>query len=377
MLKIIPISGFIGIDVLPKEIRTQLNDSEGDVEIQISSPGGFIAEGLEIYNLFKEYKNKVFVRMMGFTASIAAYISTIGDEVIVEDNAIFMIHNANGGAMGDHRDLRKKADSLEAVTQLIANAYVKRTSKSNQEILEMMNQETYLYGEQIIDKGFGDKLIRSKDDTDYDDLMASAKLQYENCLKSIKENYEKEDQNKINHILNLMNKKNIISKEVVKMNKEEILKMLNVMKQNNEITLFEIAKNIGLENQIITQDHTAALAVVNSLQEEGISDPVSEIKRLKNQISENEEATFNATMTEKYGAPHSEKKPNYLRQYAENMLEGKTGEVLNTAIEDLKKDPIALNFAAQKADQNSETNDIGRVENINDTLDNDVVVMKY
>jgi len=156
---------------------------------------------------------------------------------------------------------------------------------------------------------------------------------------------------------------NLEEEEEQTMDKNEILKRLNAMKSTGEITLTEIVDAMGIKDRIITEEHSAALAVMNVMKEAGIIDPVKEIQDLKNQIAENEKATVNALMTETYGAPHTTEKPNLLRQYAENSLKDKTGKEVNAGIEALKEDPIALKFAAEIADQDSDTNNLGRVEN--------------
>ena len=52
MAKII-ISGIIGYHVTAEDIRNQFDDIEPmeDVEVEISSAGGFVFQGLEIFNL--------------------------------------------------------------------------------------------------------------------------------------------------------------------------------------------------------------------------------------------------------------------------------------------------------------------------------------
>lgn len=161
------------------------------------------------------------------------------------------------------------------------------------------------------------------------------------------------------------------------MDKNELLKVLNGLVENGKITLIEIAKNLGLENQLVNTEHTAAVAVCNALKEAGVEDPLKKIKELQSEIDGNKESIFNSVMTEKYGVSHTEEKPNLLRQYAEGKLVNKSGKDLDAGIEELKKDPIAMNFAAQIADQNSETNDIGRIENKDRETDSDSVVMDY
>ena len=61
-MKIIEISGDIGWEVLASDIRRQLTDAAGeDIEVQISSPGGIVPEGFEIFNLLKNYPGNVTI----------------------------------------------------------------------------------------------------------------------------------------------------------------------------------------------------------------------------------------------------------------------------------------------------------------------------
>lgn len=140
------------------------------------------------------------------------------------------------------------------------------------------------------------------------------------------------------------------------MTKEEVLKHLNALKENGEITLPAIAESMGLKDRLITDEHVKALNTIKELSEKGIKDPVKELETMKAQIVKNDEAVFNALLTEKYGAPGTKEKPNLLRNYAEKELKGATGEELDKKIENLKTDAVAVKLAAELADANSDAN---------------------
>ena len=71
-MKVIPISGVIGWDIYPKDIRAMLEAAAGEeVEIQISSPGGFVFEGLEMFNLIRRYAGAKTTFIMGEASSMA------------------------------------------------------------------------------------------------------------------------------------------------------------------------------------------------------------------------------------------------------------------------------------------------------------------
>lgn len=134
------------------------------------------------------------------------------------------------------------------------------------------------------------------------------------------------------------------------MEKGEILKKINSMRENGDISLKEIADTMSLSDQIITDVHRNALAVMNGLDKLGVSDPVKEIEKLRNQIKENEESVFNSVLTENFGKPGTETEPNYVREYAEEKLKNKSGDELTEAIKELKNSPIAKKLIGDQID---------------------------
>lgn len=145
--------------------------------------------------------------------------------------------------------------------------------------------------------------------------------------------------------------------------KSELFEALKNMKANAEITLLEIAEVMDLSGQVLTDKHVNALKTCNDLESMGIEDPITHIKDLEKTIKANADIVRKAELDASFGTDQEEK--NYLRQYANKETNGLTGEKLAAKIEELKTDPIALKLAADKADYNSEQNNIGKVENKN------------
>lgn len=200
-MKVIAISGPIGWDVAPKDIRAQLDEAAGeDIEVQVSSPGGLVYDGLEIYNLIKRYPGAVTTRLMGLAASMASYIVMVGDRIIAEDNAVLMIHNARAIAAGDHNTMRKAAGIVEGLSRTIGRAYERKTGKTREEIAELMDNETFLYGQEMADEGFVDEVVPAPDADQDDDKAAAisrARAEIEKCEKLIREVEEPETYLKI------------------------------------------------------------------------------------------------------------------------------------------------------------------------------------
>jgi ATP-dependent protease ClpP protease subunit len=158
----IAIDGIVGLEVLAEDIRAQLDEAGGeDIDLTISSPGGAVYEGIAIYNALRDYKReggRINARVVGLAASMATYIPMAADTVSIEDNAVWMVHNPLTIAIGNQNDMRKQADILDGIAGVLASAYAKKTGKEVSEIRELMDDETYLFGEDITEYGFADSI---------------------------------------------------------------------------------------------------------------------------------------------------------------------------------------------------------------------------
>lgn len=181
-MKQITLSGVIGWDVTAQDLRDGLRSAGGDdVEIIISSPGGFVSTGLEMYNLIRNYPGQTTARLSGYAMSIASYIPLAANRIVAEDNAIYMIHNVRGGVWGDHNDILAYGATTKGMSGLIARAYAKRTGKSLDDVTAMMDRETYFFGRDMIDHAFVDEIIDTGSDTDIDTAKALAAMAYTEC----------------------------------------------------------------------------------------------------------------------------------------------------------------------------------------------------
>lgn len=148
--------------VTAKRISAVLRSLDGaDVVVNINSPGGDVFEGLAIYNLLREYKGHVTVRVLGVAASAASFIAMAADEIQIARAGFFMIHNAWTGLWGNRNDLRETADFLEQIDDTIADIYHVRSGLSMDELKADMDKERWINGRDAIDSGFADAFLPS------------------------------------------------------------------------------------------------------------------------------------------------------------------------------------------------------------------------
>lgn len=149
-----------GTGVTAKKIQSSLKDiGNNDVKVILNSGGGDVFEGIAIHNLLKQHKGKVTIVIIGLAGSAASIIALAGDEVKIAKNAFFMIHNAWMVGAGNRHDFRAFADFLEPFDNILAETYVDFTGLDKKEIVDMMDNETWLSGEDAVEKGFADTLL--------------------------------------------------------------------------------------------------------------------------------------------------------------------------------------------------------------------------
>ncbi len=137
---------------LSKQLEA-MNDVD-EITVYINSYGGEVAEGIAIYNALRRHKAKVRTICDGFACSIASVIFMAGDERVMNEASMLMIHNAWTWAEGNAAQLRKMADDMEKITQLSIEAYKAHSSLKEEEIKEMMDAETWILPNEAVEYGF-------------------------------------------------------------------------------------------------------------------------------------------------------------------------------------------------------------------------------
>lgn len=142
-------------DVSSYTLSKELEGLDVDViNVYINSYGGEVAEGLAIYNALKRHKAKIKTYCDGFACSIASVIFMAGDERIMSNASLLFIHNAWTRASGNANDFRKQADDLDIITQASVNAYMNHVKITEEELKELLNNETWITPQDALNMGF-------------------------------------------------------------------------------------------------------------------------------------------------------------------------------------------------------------------------------
>jgi ATP-dependent Clp protease protease subunit len=150
-----------GEGVTARRIEAALRSIGPDkpVTVVINSPGGDMFEGLAIYNLLREHKAEVTVKVIGVAASAASVIAMAGDRIEIARAAFFMIHNAWVIAAGNRHDLREISDWLAPFDAVMADIYAARADLDSKAVGKLMDSESWIGGQAAVDDGFADAIM--------------------------------------------------------------------------------------------------------------------------------------------------------------------------------------------------------------------------
>lgn len=142
-----------------RDFISELKSHSGkSVSLAINSPGGSVFDALAIYNALRAHGGEINVRILGVAASAASLIAMAGDKITMPENTFLMVHNPWAVAAGNAEELRDFADTLDTIGSSLVKTYVARTGMSEDEIKQLLADETWLTAEEAVAKGFATEM---------------------------------------------------------------------------------------------------------------------------------------------------------------------------------------------------------------------------
>jgi ATP-dependent protease ClpP protease subunit len=159
----------------------RLPDAVKTIRVRINSPGGDVFAALNIANALRaqraEKGRSVETIVDGIAASAATLVLMAGDPVRIADNSLLMIHNPTSGAYGNATHLREGADTLDKVRDTIVSTYQWHVNMSDDELITLMDAETWMDAAEAIESGFANEVIEGLQAAALIDPRAMARLE--------------------------------------------------------------------------------------------------------------------------------------------------------------------------------------------------------
>jgi ATP-dependent Clp protease, protease subunit len=252
--------------VSPKKVSDFLdsldsNDDE-DIILEINSGGGSVYAASEIYTLLRDHPRNVTSKVMGLAASAASFLMLAGNKILMAPTGQVMVHNASTVASGDYRDMDHASNILKNTNMAIANAYKLKTGKTHEELLAMMDNESWLTAQQAKQIGLIDEIMF--DNNNDLGIVASANTQFSDGIipKAVIDKLRNEmigmkipneaDPMSFNNLVNNQAANNQLQEPT--QSKEEPKNMDLETLKNDHPQLFEQVKNLGYAEGVTAEN---------------------------------------------------------------------------------------------------------------------------
>ena len=143
------------------------------ITVKLNSCGGDLYTGIAIHNALKALPGEVNVIIEGIAASAASVIACAGDTVTVYPGSLVMIHGVSIMTWDwlNIQDMKQLINGMDASERAVAAIYNAKTGIDTDTLRNMMKKETWMTGEEAVEKGFADVL---SDDLHTLDMSLSA-----------------------------------------------------------------------------------------------------------------------------------------------------------------------------------------------------------
>lgn len=132
------------------DVATALREMTGPIDLHFNSPGGSIFEAAAIFNALRSYGGGSLTSYIdGLAASAATFIMMAAHPydakagtggVRAYDNAMVMVHDGRGIAMGTADDMRDYGDLLDSLSDTAAEIYAARAGGTATEWRDTMRE---------------------------------------------------------------------------------------------------------------------------------------------------------------------------------------------------------------------------------------------
>lgn len=151
------------------QLASSLSMSSGDIELVINSPGGDVFTGSALSALISNEVNngrKIKTVGIGLVASAATFMLLAGSEVTMQEDAFLMVHQPFSYGGGNSDDLRKDADLLDKIENIIVNIYARKMmqnkgmdeDEAKKKSKEYVQNETWFTAQEALEAGLIDSI---------------------------------------------------------------------------------------------------------------------------------------------------------------------------------------------------------------------------
>ena len=116
--------------------------------LYINSPGGSISDGFSIIDTMKGIQSPIFTYIIGSAYSMGGIIAIAGDQRIMSQNSLFMVHDGSAGHRAKFQDLIDYGKHLEKLQSHMFRFLRNHTKLTEAELIKAKGGQLWLNAEE-------------------------------------------------------------------------------------------------------------------------------------------------------------------------------------------------------------------------------------
>ncbi len=163
---------FISEQITPEmncEIIKQLmlldEESDKEITVYISTPGGCVSSGLAIYDVMRMLKSPLKTVCVGMAASMGAILFLAGDKRVMLPRSEVMIHDPSYGQKTftgkKPHEIKTELDSLIQKRDMLCDIIAERTGRTLKEVRKKTETDSYFNAKEALEFGLATEIAES------------------------------------------------------------------------------------------------------------------------------------------------------------------------------------------------------------------------
>ena len=158
-----PIDSHVANIVTAQMLFLAMENKKLDINLYLKTPGGYVSDGLAIYDTMQYVECDVSTVCIGQVASMGAVLlaaGTKGKRYALPHSRI-MIHQPSGGAEGAASDISRQAEEILKLKKMLNEILAENTGQPFKKVEKDSDRDCYMSPEEAKDYGIIDDVIMS------------------------------------------------------------------------------------------------------------------------------------------------------------------------------------------------------------------------
>ncbi|MCB1322792.1 MAG: ATP-dependent Clp protease proteolytic subunit [Leptospiraceae bacterium] len=132
--------------IIAQMLYLEAEDPEKDIYLYINSPGGYLTDGLAIYDTMQYIRPRIRTICIGQAASIASLLLAAGapGKRSALPNARIIMHQPVGGVQRQSRDIELQAREILSMKERLQQIYARHTNRPLEQIEKDVDRIFYI-----------------------------------------------------------------------------------------------------------------------------------------------------------------------------------------------------------------------------------------